>query len=553
MNFQPRDYQQACHDALVRFLQKCKGDPVIEAATGAGKSWMIAMLCRQLSEWGCRAVILQPSKELLEQNCEKLKTLCPDLSIGIYSASLRSKQRDADFVFATIGSVVNKETELGERQMVIVDEAHAIPAGDGGQYNTFRNQLKALNPKLRMAGFTATPYRLDAGPIVGSGLPFDSLAHRVPVGELLEKGYLTPLKSISVKQVDTSGLRKSGWDYKKAEMQSLFSDNVAASCRETVDVANAQGSKHCLVFSSGVDHADEIKSQIETLTGERVEVVTGETLPLERSQIIADFQSGRLRWLVNVNVLTVGFDSPNVDLIAVMRATLSAGLFAQICGRGLRLHDDKEVCYLLDFGGNVARHGAIDDDDYGRKPKKASEGGSEAVMKSCPACGSLCYAASRECPCGFLFPAPMTNVDSQADSVNSVMNATASKNSGWSPVPVAEVKYFTHRKEGKPDSLRIVYKAASTESQLFAAEYSEWLCIEHEGAARAMAEKKWNSLSLNHCPDTVMEALALADAGALAVPDRIAVKQEGKYWRVKLPKNLKKPPFVELPDVEAPF
>ena len=287
------------------------------------------------------------------------------------------------------------------------------------------------------------------------------------------------------------------------------------------------------------------------MTGERAEFVTGETLPLERSKIIADFRAGRLRWLVNCDVLTTGFDSPNVDLIAVMRATLSAGLFAQIVGRGMRTAPGKDVCHLLDFGGNCERHGAIDDEDYGNKPKKSGDGTGEAVMKTCPCCGALSYAASRECGCGYQYPAPVTNVDAQADSVNDVMNATAK--SPWTEVRVMEVSYWLHRKDGKPDSMRITYKAEKTGGEVFSAEYSEWICIEHTGGARKMAEKKWASLSLNHCPETTWEALALADAGALAKPDRIAVKQEGKYWRVKLPRSIKKPPFVELPDIEAPF
>lgn len=549
----PRDYQQEAFDATIDYFRKTKGDPIVELPTGSGKSVIIAMLCKKLQEWGQRAVILQPSKELLEQNCERAKQLCPDLSIGIYSASLRSKQKDADFVFATIGSVVDSEEELGERSLIIVDEAHLIPAGSGGQYNTFRNQLKALNPKMRMVGLTATPYRLDSGMIVGDGMPFTGLAYRLPVRRLLDAGHICGVKSASVSQVDTSGLRRSGWEFNKGEMNLLFEDNVVLSCRETVDVADAQGSKHCLVFSSGVDHAEKVRSQIETMTGERVEVVTGETLPLERANILADFKAGRLRWLVNVSVLTTGFDAPCVDLIAVMRATMSAGLFAQIVGRGMRTSEGKDVCYLLDFGGNVARHGAIDDDDYGNKPKKASEGNGEAVMKNCPCCGSACYAASRECLCGFMFPPPATNVESRADGVNDVMQATAGVGKGWVEVPISEVLYFTHRKEGKPDSMRVVYKAEKSGNEVFAAEYSDWYCFEHTGGARKMAERKWAGITRNHFPDTTFEAIKLADAGALAKPDKIAVKQEGKFWRVKLPKNLKKPDFVELPDIEAPF
>jgi len=553
MSFEPRPYQKESVGRLLKSLGNTVGNMLVEAPTGSGKSWMIAMVCKTISKWGYRAVILQPSKELVEQNSSKLKELCPDLSVGIYSASLRSKQKGADFVFATIGSVVEKEHELGQRHLLIVDEAHLIPEHDGGQYNNFRRNLKSMNPSLRMVGFTATPYRLDCGPIVGQGLMFDGFAHRIPLSLLLQEGYLTPLKSISVSQVDTSGLRRSGWDFNKGEMSSLFVDNVGLSCRETIDVAEAKGAKHCLIFSSGVDHAEKVRYQIETLTGEQVGIVTGETLPLERSQIIADFQAGRLRWLVNVNVLSVGFDSPNVDLIAVMRSTLSAGLFSQICGRGLRLHPGKDVCYLLDFGQNVARHGAIDDPDYGNKPKPDSNGKGEAVRKACPCCGELCYAATRECSCGFMFPLPEANIESKADSVNSVMNATAGANNGWMKVEVEDVKYFTHRKEDKPDSLRIIYKAKKKEGEMFSAEYSIWCCIEHGGKATAVAKKTWSSLSLNHFPGSTFEAVKLADAGALAVPPEIMVKQRGKFWEVKLPSNLKKPPFIELPEVEPPF
>lgn len=216
------------------------------------------------------------------------------------------------------------------------------------------------------------------------------------------------------------------------------------------------------------------------------------------------------------------------------------------------MHPGKDVCYLLDFGSNVARHGAIDDEDYGNKPVAASDGSGEAVLKTCPCCGESCYAASRECSCGFLFPPPPPKVEDRADGVNSVMNATAG-NGGWMEVDVNEVKYFTHRKEGKPDSLRIVYKGEKSEGQMFGAEYSIWCCIEHPGKAGQMAKKTWSNLSVFHFPETTFEAIRLADAGALAVPPKIMVKQDGKFWRVKLPTNLEKPEWFELPEVEAPF
>jgi DNA repair protein RadD len=551
MKITPRPYQQESHDRLFKFLKNAKGHPVLEMPTGSGKSVVIAMICNSLNSIGYRAIILQRSGELIGQNMERLKSLSPELSIGAFSASLKSREVAPDFVFATIQSVADKALQFGQRNAIIVDECHQISVSENSQYQTFLRDMKQVNTGCRMIGLTATPYRLDNGPIVGDGMPFDGLAHRVPMKTLLDSGAICPLVSTAVSQIDTSGVRKSGWDYNKADVSSLFMDSVQSSCSETVSVADAKGAKSCLLFGTSIDHVNAIAENITGITGQAVGVITGDTLPLERASILADFKTRRLRWLVNCDVLTTGFDAPNIDLISVMRATLSAGLFSQICGRGMRTYEGKDQCWLLDFGGNVERHGPIDSEDYGHKKAKLTDGSGIAPVKTCPSCGDQDVPASaRECTCGFMFPEREVSVNHNADDQNAVMEATGG--SPWAEIEVDEIKYLLHRKEGKPDSMRVVYRAKKGD-EMFAAEFSDWWCFEHEGVARKMAVEKWVKHSNNPCPETAFEAIVLADAGALAEPKKIAVKQRGKYWTVKTPSRLEKPPYIYHEDEEAPF
>lgn len=548
---QPREYQQECHDALFSYLKKAKGNPVLELPTGSGKSVIIAMACRSLASIGYRAIILHRSAELVQQNFERFMSVYPEADAGIYCSGLGQRNIDNDFIFATVQSVSEKALSFGQRNAVFVDECHEVSPGEGTQYQTFLKDLKLSCKGVRMIGLTATPYRLDNGPIIGDGMPFDGLAYKVPMRLLLDLGHITGLESLACSKVDMAGVRKSGWEFNKTEMRQLFGDLLGATCEETVLCANAKETKSNLIFASGVEHAENVANEIRSLAGEKVGVITGDTLPIQRSTTIADFRARRLRWLVNCDVLTTGFDAPNIDLIAVMRATQSAGLFSQMCGRGMRLFENKDVCYLLDFGDNVSRHGPIDSEDYGHTKPKGEGGAGETPFKSCPSCGDpKVPAGCRECGCGFRFPEPEINISASADGINDVMEATRPK---WTEVPVAEVKYFIHRKEGKPDSMRVIYKAHKGENETWAAEYSDWWCFEHEGGARAACVTKWNKHSKNQCPDTTMEAINLAEAGALAEPKSILVRQDGKYWRVKTPSVLNKPDFVYLEEEEFPF
>jgi DNA repair protein RadD len=246
------------------------------------------------------------------------------------------------------------------------------------------------------------------------------------------------------------------------------------------------------------------------------ETIVGDTPSAQREAIINDFKAGRIQCLTNANVLTTGFNAPAVDLIAMLRPTKSAGLYVQIVGRGCRLAPGKTDCLVLDFAGNIARHGPID----AIKPKtpKAGEDG-DAPTKACPECDSIVHAAVRQCPdCGHMFPEPQIKIDAKASTLDIL--------SGGPPewVPVTRVSYARHDKTGKPPSLRVDYWSGLSS-------HSEWVCIEHQGYARQKAASWWaNRAPGLPLPRGVDEALAVSQR--LKCPSQIAVRPSGRYTEI---------------------
>lgn len=526
-----RWYQSEACDAAWQHLCNSVGNPVICLPTGAGKSWVIADLCRvAVEQYGGRVLVLAHRKELLEQNAEKIGTVNPDLEVGAYSAGLKSRDTEHAVVVAGIQSVFRRAAEFGQRHLVIIDEVHLVPHDGEGMYRTFLDDLRSINPNLRMIGTTATPYRLDCGPLCRPDGIFQKICYSAPVRQLIDEKWLCLLTSKPAEAtVDTSGLHLRGGEFIQRETEDLFSGVVSSACREIV--SKATGRRAVLVFCSGVRHAEQVATELEHLTGERVGIVTGETMPLERQAVLDNFKAGRLRWCCNVDVLTTGFDAPNIDCIAVLRATMSPGLFAQIVGRGFRIHPDKTDCLVLDFGGNVKRHGPIDSPEYGVQDRRQRNAG-EAPTKKCPNCEEENLIAAAECvECGFQFP---------RDREASHDDTAASDNILSEPelFIVEEVSYSRHvkRKAGPDDkpTLRVDYvcHVDGADGNLSEEAISEWVCIEHTGYAGKKANRWWNERSNFEQPPTVTEAVDLANRGALAPPRSITAARQGRWWRV---------------------
>lgn len=344
---------------------------------------------------------------------------------------------------------------------------------------------------------------------------------------LLDSGYLSPLTTACTStRIDATDVRMSGGDYVLSDLAKVTDrdDLVQATCNEIVQIAHDR--KRWLVFAVTVQHAENVTSALK-LRGINAGIVTGETPKAEREQTIGAFRRGELRCLVNVAVLTTGFDAPEVDFIALLRATKSPVLYVQIMGRGMRLAPGKQDCLVADFTDTIETLGPVDA-IKGKLPKAAGAG--TAPFKLCTECGSSNPAGASECcDCGFVFPEPErikhgTNASSAAILSSQVV---APKINTY---PVTKVEYAVHKKPGSPDSIRVDYHSGLRRV------CSEWVCLDHGGFAGEKARNWWRRRSLTgDVPRSVDEAQAWLEVGGRSVPRQpvaIEVNETGKFPEV---------------------
>jgi len=498
-----RNYQQAAVDAIWKSFLDDQRSTCVVLPTGSGKSLVIAEIVRRSTDRGKRVICLAHRKELLQQNASHIERVAPDLDIGIYSAGLRSRDTDHDIVIAGIQSCYSRAEEFGRRNLVIIDEAHLIPPGGDGMYRKF---LTDLGPHVRLLGLTATPFRMTTGSICGENQILKSVCYEAPLKQLIADGYLTRPVTEKTPEIDTSGLKLARGEFVTNEVQQLMIEHVDEACRAIA--ANTFDRRSVLVFCSGVSHATLVRDKLEEVTGEAIGLVTGETLPIERLAILESFKTRQLRWLINVDVLTTGFDAECIDCIAILRATASPGLFCQIVGRGLRLFPQKQDCLILDFGGNIERHGPIDAIDFGKfEREQAEKKERQAAAKA--------EASIRH--------------QGQFDSDSSIL----SEEKTW---VVDDVFYAVHSKrdaeEGSPRSMRVTYSChkPGDGGNLSTLDVREWICVEHIGFARRKAESWWSARSDLDCPDTAEEACDLAQD--FLRPAKITTMRDGKFNRI---------------------
>jgi DNA repair protein RadD len=402
-----REYQQrTITDLYAWFEAGNEGNPCLVLPTGSGKSHIIAALCKDaLQSWPeTRVLMLTHVKELIVQNAEKMRQHWPNAPLGIYSAGLGRKELGEPITFAGIQSVRSKAKQIGHVDLVIIDECHLIGHKDEGGYRTLLSGIYETNPNVRVIGLTATPYRLGHGYITDKPAIFDALIAPTSIEELIFKGYLSNLRSkLTATKLEVDGVHKRGGEYIEAELQAAV-DTDDKNSRVVAEIIKLGAErKSWLIFCAGVAHANHIK---DALNGQGIvaECVTGETPSNERDRMLKEFKAGRIQALTNANVLTTGFDAPGIDLIAMLRPTMSPGLYVQMAGRGLRIADGKTDCLVLDFAGVVEQHGPIT--AVIPPPKKGDKVG-EAPVKVCDNCQEICHLSVRECPaCGTPFPEP---------------------------------------------------------------------------------------------------------------------------------------------------
>lgn len=397
-----REYQKKIVQSVFDYLYEKKGNPCVVAPTGSGKSLLIAEICRQsLENWpDTKILILTHQKELIEQDARTLKRLWEDAEIGIYSAGIGQKCLDMPITYASIQSIY-KVTSIPHWNVVLIDECHLINNEDKGIYRRF---LERCN--CRVIGFTATPYRLGQGMVVEEGSIFTDLIEGISIRELQQQGYLATLRSKgTATALNVANVMVRGGEFVESDLQNkvdVFTTNEAI-CDEIIKTARKMDRHHWVIFCTGKKHSEHIASILRD-KGIKAISITSDNTKDEREEILYRFTHGEFEALVNARLLTTGFDYPDIDLIAMLQPTLSPGLYVQEAGRGLRLKSNGGDCLLLDFAGNVMRHGPITDVNPPRK-KGESEKLGAAPMKECPKCLEILPMSTRVCPiCGYEFP-----------------------------------------------------------------------------------------------------------------------------------------------------
>jgi len=518
-----RPYQESALQSLFKWFGENDGHPLVVAPVGAGKSLMIAEFIKRVhaDTAGTPIIVLAHVKELLEQNMAELRAQYPDVDAGFYSAGLGQKRLHNEVIFATIQSIHSKVAVLRRApSIIIIDEVHLVSHKDNTQYRKFIDACIALNPNCKVIGFTGTPFRADSGRLdEGEGRLFDGIAYEIDIAWMIENGYLCrPFTPKTDTRMSTEGVAMRGGDFVAGQLEAAVDvDEITQSC-VTEMLVHGKDRKRCLVFTAGIEHCCHVVEALRA-RGETAEMVTGETPNAERDTIIMRFKAGDFRWLVNVAVLTTGFNVPEIDLLAFMRPTRSPVLYIQCIGRGLRTAEGKKDCMVIDFGGVIEALGAIDAIDIRKKPSKPGEAGGEAKIKTCPACGAECAPAQKYCyECGYNFVVrDLSKNASDKALLSSEMEAE------W-----REVLYYSqhvHHKGGDPEitpTMRVIYTTP-------AGQVSEYVCFEHKGYARDKA-RKWHNERLpdQPCPTTVAEAVDIP----YPKPNEIKVGKQGKYDRI---------------------
>ncbi|MGR5131957.1 DEAD/DEAH box helicase family protein [Vibrio alfacsensis] len=383
-----RPYQADSVKAVIHYFRKHSTPAVIVLPTGAGKSLVIAELARLAKG---RVLVLAHVKELVEQNHAKYEGY--GLKGSIFSAGLGRKETDQQVVFASVQSVVrNLDSFKNQFSLLVIDECHRVPDEKTSSYQKVITHLRELNPGIKVLGLTATPYRLGMGWIyqyhtrgqvrTEESRFFRDCIFELPIRYLLDENFLTPARMMDapVLSYDFSQLKPANTGrYKEAEMDMVI-DKAKRATPQIVEqiIQYAKERKGVMVFAATVRHAQEIHGLLPE--GETA-IVIGDTPTPERDAIIQAFKNKEIKYLVNVSVLTTGFDAPHVDLIAILRPTESVSLYQQIVGRGLRLSEGKTECLVLDYAGN--NYDLYQPEVGDPKPDPTSE----IITIPCPACG----------------------------------------------------------------------------------------------------------------------------------------------------------------------
>lgn len=535
----PRDYQEETLTCLFNYFKEKQGNPLVGLPTGTGKALVIAEFCKRALQWYSdqKIIVATHVKELVEQNYEEFLEQWPQAPAGIYSAGIGRKEIHNKVTFCGIASIAKTVGKFGKVDLFLIDEAHLLSDEDESMYMRVINLLLSINPSMKVIGFTATPWRQGLGLLTNGSLFTDfaiNLTDMKSFNRFVREGYLIPLVSKPTQTiVDVSGVHMRMGDYNAKQLDlAVNKDDITFSAlQETITYAHDRQS--WLVFATSIEHAEKIKQMLQYL-GVSCCVVHSKMSKRERDQNIKDWKALKITACVNMGVMTTGVNHPALDLIVMLRPTMSTILWVQMLGRGTRplyakgfdittregrlaaiAASPKQDCRVLDFSGNIKRLGPINDPVI---PRKKGEAKGEAPVKICDACGAYNHISARHCGgepyktiegCGseFQFKVALTRAASTDQIIKDDMPIVET-------FAVDRITCSLHKKIGKPDSIRVTYYCGLQR-------FHEFVFPEHQGWGRRKALAWWQKRTFAALPETTEEALAIFDK--LDVPTHIKV------------------------------
>ena len=358
---------------------------------GTGKSWVIAEIIKR--EWaaGLRYIYVLTHKSTILQQDADIIALHTGMKPKIYCAKLERKDniKGEGIVCASIQSLIR--LSVPKIELMLVDEAHLI-ALDG---NTQYRKLIKLHPEARIAGFTATGYRLGQGLLTeGKGALFDENTYDATSGKKIrnffDEGYLSPLVSYRGEDiVDTTGVKSNAGDYITTEIAK----KARMLKRSIYDEIVSRGKKRnkWLIFCCDINHINHVVFELEQRDIKAVGVHSKADKDMDKA--ISDFKENNVKALVSCQMLTTGVDIPAVDMIAILRPTRSAGLWVQMLGRGTRTAPKKKDCLILDYTNNTLMLGTFDNVSLPSEPSsKSNKRGQDNSAPSNIICCGKCRA-----------------------------------------------------------------------------------------------------------------------------------------------------------------
>lgn len=573
MIFQDRWYQSEAVDATfdyfaanggwnyeTNFPNRC--NPIVALPTGTGKSIVIGRTAqRAIMQFpGTRLIMATHVKELIEQNAAKLQAMWPTAPLGVFSAGFQSRQFMQPIIYGGIKSMVGKLDEngrsiLGHRDILLIDEAHLVSPNVDTLYIQFILELLAINPWLKVIGYTATNYRLGLGHLT-NGQIFSHTCYDMTdmdgFNRLLDDGFICPIYPQRTDfELEYANVGMSNGEYNQGQMQAAV-DTYEQTFPCVKDfVENGQQRRSWLAFAAGIEHAEHIGDMLERRFGVPTGIVHSKMKEHLRDAIIRDYKRGVFRCIVNKDILTTGFDFPPIDYVGVFRPTMSTGLWVQMLGRATRPWSPgyfdigggeliyipylKQNAIVRDYAGNTRRLGPINDPVI-PKPKGQGAPG-DAPVRICPTCGTYVHASKRQCPvCGteFDFSPELTNTASKEELIRSnlpqiewynVHQAVYTKH----VARAAKVKWPDVPEENLPFQIKVAYFCEGLRT------FFEYKTVEYDingehHHARKIGRDWFRQRYPGEPPDTNAEVLSVCSQ--LRKPSRIRVHINKKYPEV---------------------